>query len=72
MIFLPKQDNNLKEKIYDRRIEKQKSERLSRKNMDLYVNLEQENNTTDSNMPDIEKRVIKLNSNIPEDEDFGL
>ena len=55
-----------------KRIEKQKSERLSRKNMDLYVNLEQENNTTDSNMPDIEKRVIKLNSNIPEDEDFGL
>jgi len=50
--------------------ERQKSERLSRKNMELYVNLK--DNTTVDDMPKIEKQVIKLNSNIPEDEDFGL
>ena len=49
--------------------EKQKSEKLSRKNMELYVNLENEDS---SDMPNVERRVIKLNSNIPEDEDFGL
>ena len=49
--------------------EKQKSEKLSRKNMELYVNLDNEDS---SDMPNIERRVIKLNSNIPEDEDFGL
>lgn len=49
--------------------EKQKSEKLSRRNMELYVNIENDN---DKNMPAIEKRVIKLNTNIPEDEDFGL
>ena len=52
-------------------LKKQKSERLSRRNMELYVNLENEDKK-DSNMPDIEKRVIKLDVNIPEDEDFGL
>lgn len=50
------------------RIKKQKSEKLSKKNLELYVNID----TDDSNMPKIEKRVIKLDSNIPEDEDFGL
>lgn len=54
-----------------KRIAKQKSEKLSRKNMELYVNLESENKQ-DSSMPSIEKRVIRLNSEIPEDEDFGL
>lgn len=49
--------------------ERQKSEKLSRKNMELYINLEDKNST---NMPNIEKQVIKLNSSIPEDEDFGL
>ena len=39
--------------------------------MELYVNIE--NDTTDaSDLPKVEKRVIKLNTNIPEDEDFGL
>ena len=52
--------------------QKQKSEKLSRKNMELYVNLENENKGVDSDMPQIEKRVIKLNTAIPEDEDFGL
>ena len=53
-----------------KRIAKQKSEKLSRRNMDLYVNIENDNSNTD--MPKIEKRVIKLNTAIPEDEDFGL
>lgn len=55
-----------------KRIAKQKSEKLSERNMELYVNLENENKGADSDMPEIEKRVIKLNTNIPEDEDFGL
>ena len=54
------------------RIQKQKSEKLSKRNMELYVNLENENRNSDSDMPQIEKRVIKLNTAIPEDEDFGL
>lgn len=54
------------------RIAKQKSEKLTRKNMDLYINLEKENPNMDSDLPKIEKRVIKLNTEIPEDEDFGL
>ena len=53
------------------RIKKQKSEKLSKRNMELYVNLENENDDN-SSMPEIEKRIIKLNTNIPEDEDFGL
>ncbi len=53
------------------RIKKQKSEKLSRRNMELYVNIENESKN-DDNMPEIEKRIIKLNTNIPEDEDFGL
>ena len=56
-----------------RMIEKQKSEKLSPINMELYVNLENESSSSDDNiMPAIEKRVIKLNTAIPEDEDFGL
>lgn len=55
-----------------KRIEKQKSEKLSKKNMELYVNLENENKGADADMPKVEKRVIKLNTAIPEDEDFGL
>lgn len=55
-----------------KRIEQQKSEKLSKKNMELYINLDNENKETDSDMPEIEKKVIKLNTNIPEDEDFGL
>ena len=54
------------------RIAKQKSEKLSRRNMELYVNLENEYKNDTSNMPKIEKRVIKLDTSIPEDEDFGL
>ena len=53
-----------------KRIAKQKSEKLSKRNMELYVNIEDENKN--SNMPKIEKRIIKLNTDIPEDEDFGL
>ena len=49
--------------------ERQKSEKLSKRNMQLYVNIEDKNST---NLPSIEKQVIKLNTNIPEDEDFGL
>ena len=55
------------------RIQKQKSEKLSRKNMELYINLDNENkNANTEGMPAIERRVIKLNTAIPEDEDFGL
>lgn len=55
-----------------KKIEAQKSEKLSKRNMELYVNLENENKTDESGMPQIEKRVIKLNQNIPDDEDYGL
>lgn len=51
-----------------KRIEKQKSEKLSKRNLERYNNIENE----DKNMPNIEKRIIKLNTDIPEDEDFGL
>ena len=55
-------------------IAKQKSEKLSSKNMELYVNLDKDMPSTDKDntMPAVEKRVIKLDTNIPEDEDFGL
>ena len=53
------------------RIAKQKKEKLSQRNMDIYINID--NNSDDSeDMPKIEQRVIKLRSDIPEDEDFGL
>lgn len=55
-----------------KRIQKQKKEKLSKKNMDLYINLDDKQNSDNTNLPKIENRVIKLNSNIPEDEDFGL
>ena len=55
------------------RIAKQKSERISQKNLDIYENIDKENPNNDAlSMPTIEKRVIKLNSKSPEDEDFGL
>ena len=54
------------------RIQKQKSEKLSKRNMELYINIDNENPDSNIDMPQIEKRVIKLNTNIPEDEDFGL
>ena len=53
-------------------IEKQTSEKLSKGNMNLYIKLEKENSNTDSDLPEVENKVIKLKSNIPEDEDFGL
>ena len=53
------------------KLAKQKSEKLTRKNMDLYVNIE-DTKSSNSNMPDIENRVIKLNSKMPDDEDYGL
>ena len=40
--------------------------------MELYINLGKETDKDDDIMPEVERRVIKLNSNIPEDEDFGL
>ena len=55
-------------------IAKQKSEKLSTKNLELYVNIDKEtkNKAEDDIMPAVEKRVIKLDATIPEDEDFGL
>ena len=54
-------------------LEKQKSEKLSKKNMQIYINLEKETKATESDdLPHVEKPIIKLKSNIPEDEDFGL
>lgn len=55
-----------------KRIAKQKSEKLSKRNMELYVNLENEGSSIDSDIPHPDKRVIKLNTSIPDDEDFGL
>lgn len=54
------------------RIQKQKSEKLSKRNMELYINIDNENKDSEEDMPQIQKRVIKLNTSIPEDEDFGL
>ena len=54
-----------------KRIEKQKSDKLSKKNKDLYINLNKETINQNNDLPKIEKRVIKLNTEIP-DEDFGL
>ena len=62
----------LLEENKQRMIERQKSEKLSKKNMDLYIKLEKETDKNNSDMPEIEQKVIKLKSNIPEDEDFGL
>ena len=65
----------LLEENQKRMIEKQKSEKLSQKNMELYVNIDKESTSNDNEadvMPAVEKRVVKLNTNIPEDEDFGL
>ena len=47
--------------------------KLSKKNMELYVNIsEPEKLNSEDDMPTVERKVIKLNSNIPEDEDFGI
>lgn len=54
-----------------KRLKKEKVEKLSKKSMQLYINLDDTESSKDG-MPEIEKRVIKLNSSIPEDEDFGL
>ena len=64
----------LLEENRQRLISKQRSEKLSKKNMELYVNLEKESKPEDdSDLPTVDKQqVIKLKSNIPEDEDFGL
>ena len=42
--------------------------------MELYVNLDKDAPKADKDdiMPAVEKRVVKLDTNIPEDEDFGL
>ena len=53
------------------RIRRQKSEKLSKSNMELYINLDNETDKN-SNMPSVDRPVIRLDSNIPEDEDFGL
>lgn len=55
-----------------KRIAQQKSEKLSKRNMELYINVDKESPDKDDDMPQVEKRVIKLNSSIPTDEDFGL
>lgn len=53
--------------------EKQKSDKLSKKNKQIYINLENDTNKEElKNMPQIQNRVIELKSNIPEDEEFGL
>lgn len=53
--------------------EKQKSEQLSKKNMQIYIKLDKETNTTDKkDLQNVDKPVIKLQTNVPEDEDFGI
>ncbi len=52
---------------------KQKSDRISNKNKQLYIDLEKNTKPeTNEGMPKIENRIIELKSNVPEDEDFGL
>lgn len=51
---------------------RQKSDKLSKKNKQLYINIENEANKENTGMPKIENRTIELKSSIPEDEDFGL
>ncbi len=55
-----------------KKIEEQKSEKLSKRNKELYVNIENEKKPDDTGMPKMEKPVIKLNSALPDDEDYGL
>lgn len=55
-----------------RMVEKQKSNKLSKKNMDVYIKLDSEPSDNTFEMPKMEQKVIKLKSDIPEDEDFGL
>ncbi len=55
------------------RIAKQKKEKLSDKNMELYSNIDKDIKREHAeDMPEVKQRVIKLHSNMPEDEDFGL
>ncbi|MBR6126592.1 OmpA family protein [bacterium] len=55
------------------RIQKQKSEKLSDKSLDLYINIDREAQSKNKDdMPKIETPVIKLNTKMPTDEDFGL
>lgn len=51
---------------------KQKSDKLSKKNKQLYIDLENEPPKDNNGMPEVENRVIELKSNMPEDEDFGI
>ena len=57
---------------------KQTSNKLSKKNMQVYINIDDnsDNNKpqteTGESAPKVQDRIIKLHSNIPEDEDFGL
>ena len=51
---------------------RQKSDKLSKKNKQLYINIENESKKQETGMPKIENRTINLKSSIPEDEDFGL
>jgi chemotaxis protein MotB len=53
------------------RMAKQKNDKLSKKNKELYINLNKETSNPNSDLPKVEKRVIKLNTEIP-DENFGL
>ena len=56
-----------------RRIKQQKSEKLSEKNLDLYLNVDKEaQKDNQDSMPKVNTPVIKLKSKIPVDEDFGL
>jgi chemotaxis protein MotB len=52
-----------------KRIAKQKSEKLSKKNMDLYINISEPSN--DADIPKIERKITDIKSSV-NDEDFGL
>ena len=53
-------------------IEKQKSEKLSKKNMNSYVSLKKDSDNSFEGLPELEQRVIELKSSVPEDEDLNL
>ena len=55
-----------------KKINNQKSEKLSEKNLKVYVDLDEKTKNNAKDMPKVERRVIRLNTNIPADEDFGL
>ena len=54
-----------------KKLKTKKKEKLNKSSIELYMNIDK-TQPQDKNMPKIEHQVIKLETNIPNDEDFGL